>query len=510
MQYEFICIFSALSAFMPDRLKLSLSSPAFGWIFAFGAVFLLTAAAILLFLILLYAKRLKRMKRRTEKECETQKFIFKNTDPLTNLLNRSGIKNDMKIWAEQCRRNFRSGGAIFLDIDNFQSVNSAFGHESGDEFLKETAHRLKKTLGSGRIIGRIDGDEFAVLVNHIDKAVQLERFCNMVSESFKEPYLMKGIVIQLTCSIGAIFFNCRQLRSENEFDDILNRGEFILHEAKRTKKGGSLIFNENFDSLVDRYLQLEQALRSSIVNDELLCYFQPQYSCSKKKVVGLEALARWKNAKLGMISPAQFIPIAEKTGFIKELGRFIMEKSFAFAKSMDGKGLTVSFNCSPLELIQADYTSYFLERFDHYGLKPESIAVEITESCLIESFEDAVKKLEILHNRGICIYLDDFGTGFSSLNYLKNLPINAVKVDKSFIDEIASNEVEKDIVNMIGFLARRLKLQVIAEGVENEDQINSIRECGCDIIQGYFISKPVTQKEVLSLMDVLNQTGEKQ
>lgn len=453
--------------------------------------------------------RIQKLKRIAENEYEKQKRIFRNTDPLTNLLNRNGIKSRMETWTDLCRKNSRNGGAVFLDIDNFRSVNNTFGHDSGDEFLKETANRLQKALGSETVIGRIGGDEFAILVDGIDDVAFLEHFCNIVSESFKEPYLMKSNVIQLSCSIGAIFFNYQQLKKENEYDQILNRGEFILQEAKRTQKGGCLIFSEKFDNLIDKYLQLEHALRASIKNDELFCCFQPQYSCSKRKIVGFEALARWKNASLGMISPMQFIPIAEKTGFIKELGRFMMEKSFAFAKGVEGRGLTVSFNCSPVELMQANYTSYLLERFDFYGLKPNSVAVEITESCLIESFEETVKKLQVLHKRGIRIYLDDFGTGFSSLNYLKNLPINAVKVDKSFIDEISSNDVEKDIVNMIGFLARRLKLDVIAEGVENEEQIKSIRECGCDIIQGYFVSKPLPQKEVLSLLDILNADHEK-
>lgn len=494
-------VFSALSACVPGlffKCSLSFSEKSF----ALMALTLTIIFFLGVILALFHISKLKKSMYKTEME---QQRLFCDTDPLTNLLNRGGIKNRLADWTGLCRKTGHNGGAIFLDIDNFRSVNNTFGHDSGDQFLRETANRLKKSLGAGAILGRIDGDEFVILADGFDNTVHLERFCNIVSESFKEPYLMKGIVIQLSCSLGAIFLNCHQLKQDHEFDEILSRGEFVLQEAKRMKKGGCLIFNDGFDSLIDRHLQLEQALRSSIENDELLCYFQPQYSCSKKKIVGFEALARWKNAKFGMISPAQFIPIAEKTGFIKELGRFTMEKTFAFAKSMEGKGLIISFNCSPVELMQANYTSYLLKRFEFYGLAPNSVAVEITESCLIESFEEAVKKLQILHDHGIRIYLDDFGTGFSSLNYLKSLPIQAVKVDKSFIDEIASNKVEKDIVSMIGVLARRLNLDVIAEGVENDEQIQCVQECGCDMIQGYFISKPIPQNDVLPLLDIIEQ-----
>lgn len=465
---------------------------------------LLSILMAALFTAAFYLFRLKRAGDEARIRSEEQIRYFTYIDSLTNLPNRKGVKKQFPAWVEKCRRNGRNGGALFLDIDGLRSVNNTFGHDSGDKFLCETAARLKRSVGDDDMIGRIGSDEFAILVHDIETENDLEFLTKKILKIFREPYLINGIVIQLTCSIGAMLFRYRGTRRSVSFDDMLGRGEFVLNEAKTTRKGSYVLFNDDYGDLIDRHLRLDRALKFSIENDELLCYFQPQYDCRKKKIVGFETLARWKSAEFGMISPLQFVPMAEKSGFIKELGRFIVEKTFAFAKSMEGRGLTISFNASPMELLQANYADYLLSRFDFYGLPAKSVAIEITESCLIESFEKVVKQLRILNRRGIQIYLDDFGTGFSSLTYLKNLPINVVKIDKSFIDEIVTKDVEKDIVRMIIRLARRLSLEVIAEGVETEDQLRCVSEAGCSIVQGYFVSRPVPPDEVPSLLDALD------
>ena len=490
-----------------------------GWVFLATAdydrtyaqanqILLLSALLLVVLLIafltaLFYFFKMKRVSYEAKIRNEEQKKYFSYLDALTNLPNRKGVKRQFASWAESCRRECQNGGALFLDVDNLRSVNNTFGHDSGDKFLCETAARLKKAVGSQDLIGRIGSDEFAILVHGVDTESDLEFLTKKILKIFREPYLINGIIIQLTCSIGALLFRYQGAEHEILFDDVLGRGEFVLNEAKATRKGSYVIFNDDYGNLIDRQLRLERALKFSIDNDELLCYFQPQYDCAGKRVTGFETLARWKSVEFGMISPLQFIPMAEKSGFIKELGRFVIEKTFAFAKSMQGRGLTVSFNASPMELIQANFADYVISRFDYYGLEPKSVAIEITESSLIESFEKVVKKLQILGRHGIKVYLDDFGTGFSSLTYLKNLPIDVVKIDKSFIDEIVTNDVEKDIVRMIIRLARRLNLEVIAEGVETVDQLRCVSEAGCSIVQGYYVSRPIPQEEVPPLLEAL-------
>lgn len=427
--------------------------------------------------------------------------FFSNTDALTGLPNRNGIKARIGEWFCACRRNGRGGGVFFLDVDNFSSVNNTFGHDAGDRFLCETAARLRRLSGRHSIVGRVGGDEFALFVSEVNRPEQLENFARKITESFQEPYRINGIEIRLTCSVGALLFRPGEEKKENAFDEIIVRGEFVLREAKTGKKGGYALFNNAFGGLIDRQLRQESALKHSLEKDELMCCFQPQYSCEKDAVVGFESLARWKNAEFGMVPPDRFIPMAEKSGFIKEIGRFMVERTFRFAKDIEGRGACVSFNASPVELMQADFTDFITGCFETHGLAPGSVAIEITESCLIESFDEVIRKLKILRERGIRVYLDDFGTGFSSLTYLKNLPIDAVKIDKSFVDEIVTDDVEKDIVEMIIRLARRLNLEVIAEGAETEEQVACVRESGCDVIQGYYISRPVPRDDAVRLLE---------
>jgi len=438
---------------------------------------------------------------KVRRDAEIKHFTY--TDILTKLPNRSGIKKETAQWLERCRASAQNGGALFLDVDNFQSVNNTFGHTIGDRFLTQVALRLTKVKGENNIIGRIGGDEFALLVSDVNTADELEECANQTLSLFQEPFLISGNVIQLTVSIGIILFDYKQEKHENEFDELINRGESILGEAKRLSKGSYALYNSEFAGIIDCQHKMEYELKNSIKNNELVCYFQPLYSNESKIIVGFEALARWNSPKFGMVSPLQFIEMAEKTGFIRELGRFVINQAFAFAKSVQGQHLRISFNTSPTELLQADFTDYVIKCFDDYGLTSDSIAMEITESCLIESFDEVIKKLKILGEHGIVVYLDDFGTGFSSLAYLKNLPIHSVKIDKCFIDEIATDKTEKDIVDMIVLLAHRLSFEVIAEGVETNAQIKCVTNCGCNITQGYFISKPVPAQEAILLLDVL-------
>lgn len=463
----------------------------------FPSAFLFLTLTVALFFAFFYFYKLKKLNHEAKIRNEEQKKYFTFFDPLTNLPNRKGIIREFGGWVEKCRKDSRSGGVLFLDIDNLRSMNNTFGHDSGDKLLCESAARLKKAVGGQDLVGRTGSDEFIVLVHGLDTEDSLEFFAKKIVRIFREPYLVNGMVIQLSCSVGALLLPHRkENQMVQQFEDILGRGEFILNKAKQTRRGSYILFNEDYGNLIDRQLRLERALKFSIENQELACYFQPQYDCLTKTITGFETLARWKSSEFGMISPVQFIPMAEKSGFIKEIGHHVIEEAFSFAKSVEDRKVTVSFNASPMELLEANYADYIISRFQYYGLAPNSVAVEVTESSLIESFEKVTKKLQMLKRHGILVYLDDFGTGFSSLTYLKDLPINAVKIDKSFIDEIVTKDVEKDIVRMIIKLAYRLNLEVIAEGVETEDQIHCVLGAGCHLVQGYFISRPVPREEV--------------
>ena len=473
---------------------------------------ILVMSCILFFILILeflvtsvYLIHIKEINLKTNLLRKEEIKYFTYVDTLTKIPNRKGIKKNSEDWFNYCRNNKINGSIFILDIDNFESVNNTFNHSVGDKFLSEVSDRLSNIISERDIIGRIGGDEFAIFISNIHSADEVKHFANFLLCIFKKPFIIDGNAIHLSCSIGIIPFDFKDKKTEDECDEIINRGEFVMHKAKSLIKGSYLIFNSELNNKFNFQRNMEHELKMSILNDELTCYYQPQYSDEVKGIVGFEALARWNSSKFGMVSPEVFISIAEKTGFINDLGRFIVDKTFAFAKSIEGQNICVSFNVSPIELLQSDFTDYIINKFNDYKLKPKSVAIEVTESCLIESFDDVIKKLHTLKNHGIFVSLDDFGTGFSSLTYLKNLPINLVKIDKSFIDEIVTDNVEKDIVDMIINLAHKLNLEVIAEGVENEEQIEIVSKCGCRIIQGYYISPPVPESKARSLLDVLHK-----
>lgn len=483
------------SVLVPDMASQEQSNQVYQMIIPF--VVCVTAVIFAAACCLIYLKT----KSDEEKEKAAEEIeLHTYTDTLTKLPNRSAMKQKIAAWMDCCRQQKHNGGAFFLDLDNFQSVNNTFGHNIGDLVLEECSTRLASYVGKDDIIGRIGGDEFALLIHPIHTQDELEQFANKLLDVFTKPFLVHGIIVQLNCSIGTMLFNWTEEKAQKDYDKIINQTEFVLTQAKNTNKGGYCVFNNLIGEQEDRQVKMRNSLKNAIANDEMLVYFQAQYDIHEKKIIGFEALIRWDSKQFGMVSPVQFISLAEKTGYIKEIGRFVIDKTFAFAKEYEDTDFCISFNCSAMELLQADYIDYIKERFDYYNLRWHSVAIEITESCLIESFDEVTQKLNDLCDYGLLVYLDDFGTGYSSLTYLKNLPIDAVKIDKSFIDEISTNTTEKDIVGMIVGLAGKLHLRVIAEGVEIENQLEDLQQCGCTVIQGFYISRPIPKSEVPNLL----------
>jgi len=491
-------VFSIHSALMSNTLPENLkeqSSQIYRIIIAFVVCVIAGTLAVTCCLL-----KLKRKSDEDKKKAAEEIKLHAFTDTLTKLPNRSAMKQEIANWMDYCREQEHNGGAFFLDVDNFQSVNNTFGHNIGDLVLEECSARLVTLVGKDDKIGRIGGDEFALLIHPIHTQDELKQFANKILDIFTKPFLVHGIIVQMNCSIGTMLFNWTEEKAQKDYDKIINQTEFVLSQAKNTNKGGYCIFDNLIGEQEDRQVKMQHSLKKAIANNEMLVYFQAQYDIQEKKIIGFEALVRWDSKQFGMVSPVQFIPLAEKTGYIKEVGRFVIDKTFAFAKEYENTDFCISFNCSAIELLQADFIDYIKERFDYYNLRWHSVAIEITESCLIESFDEVTQKLNDLCDYGLLVYLDDFGTGYSSLTYLKNLPIDAVKIDKSFIDEISTNTTEKDIVGMIVGLAGKLHLRVIAEGVEIENQLDDLQQCGCTVIQGFYISRPIPQNEVPRLL----------
>ncbi len=417
-------------------------------------------------------------------------------DNLTGLPNRAYIMNELQARLDQSIAGSETGAVFFIDVDNFKVVNDTHGHLFGDRMLVEIAKRLD-TLSSPQLsLLRLGGDEFLILAVNSAEESQVRRLADQIRGLFDEAISIDNTSFHITCSIGVAVYP----RDGSTMEELLKYADLAVFKAKNRGKDRWVLYDSSMALELSKRTELEKRLREAYRKGEFILHYQPQIAAKSGRVVGIEALIRWQSPFDGLVFPGEFITVAEEIGLINEIGKWVIENSFAFAKSLMHKGVCVSCNVSPVQLNQSSFVTDVIEAFDRFGLKKGSVALEITESCLVESFGDTYSKLAKLRDYGIMIYLDDFGTGYSSLNYMKSLPIDVLKIDKSFIDNITADAVEGQIVKTIVALAREIGLKVIAEGVEVEEQQAYLAACGCNTIQGYLFSRPVTEAEILDLL----------
>lgn len=418
-------------------------------------------------------------------------------DSLTGLPNRAYILSQMEKSLKQCACGAVSGAVFFIDVDNFKAINDTHGHSIGDRMLVEIAGRLGTLSAPCLTLSRLGGDEFLVLAANIaDETQLLLALGDQILALFKGAISIDGLSFYITCSIGVAAYP----RDGTTVEELLKHADLAMYKAKTTGRDQYVLYDSSMVAELSQRTELEQRLREAYQNREFVLHYQPQVAAENGRIVGIEALLRWNSAAYGLIYPTHFISVAEEIGLINEIGRWVIERSFAFAQSLMHKEICVSCNVSPVQLKQSGFVEDVIAVFDRLGLKKGSVGLEITESCLVESFDDTYVKLAKLRAHGIMIYLDDFGTGYSSLNYMKSLPIDVLKIDKSFIDNITADGIEGQIVKTIVALARQIGLKVIAEGVEAVQQQAYLAACGCNAIQGYLVSGPVSEAEILALI----------
>lgn len=427
--------------------------------------------------------------KRNEEEIKRMAYY----DYLTGLPNRISLVDELKRNIEECIQNSSSGSVTFIDLDNFKIINDTFGHSYGDVVLIRITEKLKQFSSENIRVYRIGGDEFILVNNNCEEAAASSSLAEAILTSFADPVTVDDNSFQITCSIGIAMYP----KDGSTVGEILKNADLAMYKSKGSGKNKFVLYDPSIGSELSERITLEKDLKEAFENKEFELHYQPQVCTDNKSVTGFEALLRWNSPKYGQVSPSIFIPVAEETGLINDIGKLVIDYSFAFAKSLQGQGLCVSCNVSPIQLIQSDFVDAVINMYDKYGLKKGNVAIEITENSLVESFEDTNDKLKRLREKGIMIYLDDFGTGYSSLTYLKNLPIDVVKIDKLFIDDITVEDSEKSLVKSILSLAHDIGLKVVAEGVEKEDQRKYLARCACDFVQGYLISKPVPEQLAL-------------
>ncbi|MBN2617290.1 MAG: EAL domain-containing protein [Spirochaetales bacterium] len=426
-------------------------------------------------------------------------------DSLTGLPNRLLLIDRVEQAIAKMKRKNIYGAILFLDLDNFKTINDTLGHQMGDMILKETAERLKFVLRKEDTVSRIGGDEFVILLPSINENQETTIFSvNSVSEKIHKvlsnPFTHLDQTLFTSTSIGVNIFNA----GDNNIDDLLKNADIAMYEAKSNGKSCTHYFNHEMNKELTRRLELEKSLRLAIENKELTPYFQPIYSGKNNKVVGAETLLRWIHPTMGLIPPYDFIPLAEETNLIIPIGTWLIE---SVCKQINEWHLNnmfslkyISINISVNQLRQQNFVENVLEYTSKYNIPHNLILFEITETLLIGNFDYISTVISVLRRQGFRFALDDFGTGYSSLTYLKKLELDVIKIDRAFILDLSNNKDDLALVEAILSIANNFKMDVIAEGVEEQAQLNKLLELGCEYIQGYYYSKPIPENEFTKLL----------
>jgi polar amino acid transport system substrate-binding protein len=420
-------------------------------------------------------------------------------DSLTGLPNKSLFSDRLNMALAQARRYKEMCAVIVLDLDNFKAINDTLGHSVGDVLLKQVAQKIKSILREVDTVARIGGDEFIILQPQIKKISDATRIADRILEKFQNPWVLKGKEYYITTSMGiGIYPNDGQ-----DEQTIFKNADTALYRAKELGRNNYQLYAESMNAKVMQKLDMESNLRRAIEREEFVLFYQPQIDMRNGKIVGMEALLRWYRPEYGLVPPMEFIPLAEESGLIVPIGEWVIKTVFRQSKKWIDSGIgpqLIAVNLSARQFQQHDLVE-LIERFRRETqLRPELIELEITESTAMRDLEFTIDILNQLREIGIRIALDDFGIGYSSLNYLRQLPINTLKIDKSFVQEITTNPNAEAIANTVINLAHILNLTVVAEGIETKEQLCFLKNEGCDRAQGYLFSKPLPADEIEKML----------
>ncbi|MEP2718858.1 EAL domain-containing protein [Pseudophaeobacter sp.] len=425
-----------------------------------------------------------------EVEAERKVQFLASYDGLTNLLNRNSVQK--KLCELQAEKD--QVVALLVDLDGFKQVNDSYGHHTGDLLLKAVSVRLQESIGADAWAARLGGDEFLVLLsNDPPKSTEeISWIAQSICERLSEVVQLEDFVIQISASIGIAKFP----EDTQKGVELLSLSDMALYEAKGSGRDRITFFDAEMQNRLSERLAIVERLKKAVRSGEIEPYYQSQHALQNGRLVGFEALARWNDADLGFVGPDVFIPIAEQTGLIVELGEHLLRRACQdachWAELLPANPPVVSVNFSPVQFVRTDVTGLVSRVLHETGLAPELLEVEVTEGVLITSKEKIAATLRELSELGVSIALDDFGTGYSSLSYLKELPLNRLKIDQSFVRDL-SEVAASPIVSTITQLGHNLGLSVIAEGVEGQSQVQILSQLGCDDAQGYLYSRPMTK-----------------
>lgn len=422
------------------------------------------------------------------KQAERRIIQQAHYDNLTQLPNRFLALDRLNQLLKDAKRNKDKVAVLFLDLDDFKKVNDTLGHEFGDKLLIEAAARLTKVIRKSDTVGRLGGDEFIILLKGLTSAEHVQPVADNLINEFRRPVVIENRELLLTSSIGIALYPDDASTSSN----LLRNADTAMYHAKSIGRNTYAYYTKEMNQDVARRLLIEEQIRNALEKDEFEVYFQPQFSVKNKRLVGAEALLRWQNPSLGNVSPAEFIPVAEQTGLIVPIGRYVIEQSLTTLVKWQKlqPDLDISVNVSPRQFRDNGLVNFLAQMIKQNGIDARHLELEITEGVLMTGHKSIEQDLLMISQMGIKLAMDDFGTGYSSLSYLRKYPFNVLKIDRSFVSNLSAQSTDLALVKATVAMAEALGLNVIAEGVETEGQFNLLHDAGCDFIQGYLFGKP--------------------
>ncbi len=424
------------------------------------------------------------------KRIEQRLLTLSHFDPLTGLANRNLFYLKLTDGIIQSLRGNKLLALFFLDLDNFKEINDTMGHPVGDRLLQEVSARLKSSTRASDTVARLGGDEFAVIATHLGNETDITLLAKKLVTSFNEPFTFGNEEIIAHTSIGIALCPTHG----HDPDELLRHADLALYQAKAAGRNNFKFYDSELDARAQEYRALEQEMRYALQQQSFTLHFQPMFSIDGKNVIGVEALVRWPHKVRGMISPADFIPLAESSGLILPLGEQILEMACDEINRWKQLGLPellVAVNLSPIQFADQNLIEKIAETLRRKSVSPHLIELEITENTLMDTSSDAIERLTKLDAMGIKLAIDDFGTGYSSLSYLKKFPVHKLKIDRAFIMDVTTDKDDATIARTIIHLGQAMNLEIIAEGVETEDQLDFLRKEGCEQVQGFLFAKPM-------------------
>ncbi len=412
-------------------------------------------------------------------------------DALTRLPNRVLFEERLKEAIEHAGRRDRPMAVLYIDLDRFKLINDTLGHSLGDMLLSQVTERLQGPLRRGDTLARMGGDEFCVVLREVRDAEDAAGVAHRLLDVLRPPFNLDGYELFVSASVGISMFP----RHGREGATLMRNADSAMYYAKDQGRNGYQLFAPEMSLRSRERLDVESALHRAIERDEMSLYYQPQYDVESGRMVGLESLIRWRHPKLGVVLPGRFIPSAEESGLIVPIGDWVLRQASLQSRRWQKSGhapMTVAVNVSARQFEHPHFLGSVIDVLEQTGLDPRLLELELTESIVLRDVDKVAPRLKEVRELGVRIAIDDFGTGYSSLNYLQRLPFDTLKIDKSFIDEIKTGTCATPLIESIVGMTHKLGMQVVAEGVETKAQLDTLRRIGCDVVQGYLMSKPVT------------------